>query len=187
MNPSKTVSNPASRTNLIIVMGVSGSGKSTLAKALAENYGYVYLDADDFHSDAARAQMARKIPLTDEQRAPWIALLKQRLQESAKTHSHSVLAFSGLKQKHRDQLRNAGLRTIFLFLNSHKATIQTRLSHRTNHFMAPELLDSQFDSLEIPQHEVDVYSVNADRSVEQVMNQAKTIADSVLLENNSTT
>lgn len=185
MNPNKIVSNPESQTNLIIVMGVSGSGKSTLAKALADNYGYVYLDADDFHSDAARAQMARKIPLTDEQRAPWIALLKQRLQESAKTQSHSVLAFSGLKQKHRDQLRDAGLRTVFLFLNSDKATIQTRLSHRENHFMAPELLDSQFDSLEIPKHEPDVYYVNADLTAEQVIGQAKSILNTVLLENKS--
>jgi gluconokinase len=186
MNSNKIVSNPESPTNLIIVMGVSGSGKSTLAKALAEIYGYVYLDADDFHSDEARAQMAMKIPLTDEQRAPWIALLKQRLQENAKTHTHSVLAFSGLKQKHRDALRSAGLRTLFLFLNSQKATIQMRLRHRNNHFMAPELLDSQFDSLEIPEHEPDVYYVDADLGVEQVVIEAKNIVGSVLPSENST-
>jgi gluconokinase len=184
MNTNNAISNPESPTNLIIVMGVSGSGKSTLAKALAENYGYLYLDADDFHSAEARAQMARKIPLTDEQRAPWIAALQQRLQENADTHAHSTLAFSGLKQKHRNQLRNAGLRTIFLFLNSHKGSIQTRLLERKNHFMAPELLDSQFDSLELPEHEPDVYYIDADLGIDQVVIQGKNIVDRILLKNN---
>ncbi len=71
----KTVSNPQADTNLIIVMGVSGSGKSTLAKALADIYGYEYLDGDDFHSDESRALMAQGIPLTDAHRAPWVATI----------------------------------------------------------------------------------------------------------------
>lgn len=168
----QTLSNPEADTYLIIVMGVAGSGKSTLADALAKHYGYIYLDGDDFHSVEARSLMAQNIPLTDEQRTPWVAALKQRLKANAANNQHTILAFSGLKQKHRNELRNAGLRTIFLFLNGDKNTIQTRLDNRQGHFMSPLLLESQFSSLENPTEETDVHIVDTCSNPEQVFAQA---------------
>jgi len=175
----KAVSNPQATTNLIIVMGVSGSGKSTLAKALADHYGYDFLDGDDFHSAEARALMAEGVPLTDEHRAPWVAAIKQHLQTS---HRDTTLAFSGLKKKHRDVLRSAGLRTIVLYLTADKGTIEVRIANRKGHFMAPALLDSQFASMEEPAGEADVYNINVSASLDQVMAEAIRLVDEVLLE-----
>src|SRR5690606_8449053 len=137
-------------------MGVSGSVKSTLAHSLADYYGYCYLDGDDFHSESSRARMASGQPLTDEMRAPWVASICQHLQERARRHQHCLLAFSGLRKAHRNQLREAGLKTIFLFLRGDKATIQDRLNRRTVHFLPPHPLDIHSAALEDPSGEADV-------------------------------
>lgn len=168
-------------TNLIIVMGVSGSGKSTLAEALGHAYNYQYLDGDDFHSDESRSLMAAGIPLTDEHRAPWVARIKQRLINNSANQTHTVLAFSGLKQKHRKELRSAGLNTIFLFLSAEKAIIQERLNNRSGHFMPPSLLDNQIVSLECPLSETDVYQLDVGLKPSAVIEQAKSIINNKLL------
>ncbi len=171
------ITNPDASTNLIIVMGVSGSGKSSLAKALAEHYGYDYLDGDDFHSQEARDRMAQGLPLTDAMRLPWVIRMREFFRDAARTHQHSTLAFSGLKRVHRDELRKAGLKTIFLFLHSDKDTIQTRVNKRAGHFMAPSLVDSQFDSLEDPCHEADVIKIDVNAPLEQVLAHAIRVVD----------
>lgn len=181
MTTQKTVSNPLATTNLIIVMGVSGSGKSTLARALANIYHYEYLDGDDFHSSESRALMAQAIPLTDEHRAPWVAAIKQRLQANDMQQTHTILAFSGLKQKHREALRSAGLRTLVLYLNGSKETIEDRIVNRKDHFMAPALLDSQFASMEDPLGEPDVHLIDVWPTIDQVVAQAREIIERHLL------
>jgi gluconokinase len=177
MNSNKTVSNPDAATFLIIIMGVSGSGKSTLAKALTDIYEYEYLDGDDFHSLESRSLMAQGIPLTDINRAPWVAAIKQRLKDNANHLTHTILAFSGLKQKHRDELRAAGLKTLFLYLDGNKEIIQDRINNRKGHFMATTLLDSQFASMEDPLCEPDVYLIDVAPGLEWVSRQACAIID----------
>ena len=178
---SKTVSNPDASTYLIIVMGVSGCGKSTLAQALAEYYSYTLLDADDFHSAESKTLMANGIPLTDENRTPWVAAIREHLENNAINNKHSVLAFSGLKQKHRNELRKAGLRTIVLFLSGKQDIIQERINKRKGHFMAPHLLTSQFDSLENPESEIDVHTIDISTTMTEVIAAAKDIVNAVLL------
>jgi gluconokinase len=177
MNSMKTVSNPDALTFLVIIMGVSGSGKSTLAKVLAKAYGYEYLDGDDFHSLESRTLMSQGIPLTDVNRAPWVAAIKQRLKDNANHLTHTILAFSGLKQKHRDELRAAGLKTLFLYLDGNKEIIQDRINNRKGHFMAPTLLDSQFASMEDPLREPDVHLIDVSPGFEWVNQQARVIID----------
>lgn len=177
MKYSHAISNPDAATNLIIVMGVSGSGKSSVAQALANHYGYEYLDGDDFHSQEARATMAKGIPLTDAMRLPWVIRMRDYFRDAATRNQHSTLAFSGLKSVHRDELRKAGLKTIFIFLHTDKDTIQTRVNKRAGHFMAPTLVDSQFDSLEDPSQEPDVYRIDVRGSLDQVIAQAIGIID----------
>ena len=180
MTSKSTISNPQSNTNLIIVMGVSGSGKSTLAKALGDIYGYEYLDADDFHSAESRALMAQAIPLTDEHRKPWVAAIKHRLQANDGQNIHTILAFSGLKKKHRDELRSAGLRTLVLYLDGSKDTIGDRLASRTNHFMPVALLDSQFAGMEDPTSEPDVHPLDVRPAVDKVVQQACSLIEQYL-------
>lgn len=181
MIPPIGISNPLATTNLIVIMGVSGSGKSSIAHALASHYGYSYLDADDFHSVEARERMASGLPLTDEMRYPWVARICDHLQAADLKHEHSVLAFSGLRQAHRDMLRAAGLKTVFLFLHSNKDVIQQRIERRTGHFMAPKLLDSQFDALETPALETDVFKMDVSPSLDTLIAQAIDIVDEHLL------
>jgi gluconokinase len=165
-------SNALADTRLIVVMGVSGSGKTSLAMTLAEHYAYRFLDADNFHSESARARMTRGQPLTDEMRAPWVESLQNHLRIEAEQQQHCVLAFSGLKHLHRNKIREAGLKTLFLFLCGDKLTIQDRLHKRTNHFMSPELLDSQFDSLEEPTAETDIIRLDITHPLDNVVAQA---------------
>ncbi len=159
---------------LLIMMGVSGAGKSTMASALSEHFGFTYLDADDFHSEAAKAHMAAGKPLTDEMRAPWITRMCEYLRERANTDATYVLAFSGLKRSHREPFRHCGLDTHFLFLDGDATTIADRISTRQGHFMPPELLDSQFEALERPdlQNEPDVTPLNIHPPVPGVLEQA---------------
>jgi gluconokinase len=162
------ISNAHSNTNLIIVMGVSGSGKSTIAKAIADHYHYCFLDADDFHSDENKNHMAKGLPLTDEMRTPWVNNIKNYLESAAKEQKHCVLAFSGLKRKHRDELRKAGLKTIFIFLSGDKELIQQRVNLRQNHFMNPGLVDSQFAALEDPTNETDVHAIAVNTTLDKI-------------------
>lgn len=177
MQHSFAITNPYAQTNLIIVMGVSGSGKTSVAKALADHYGYEFLDGDDFHSQESRDLMAQGIPLTDALRLPWVIRMRDYFREAGTRNQHSTLAFSGLKRVHRDELRKTGLKTIFIFLHSDKDTIQTRVNKRAGHFMAPSLVDSQFDSLEDPSHEADVYRIDVRGSLDQVIDQVIGVID----------
>lgn len=164
---------------LYVVMGVSGAGKSTVASALAEHFGFIYLDADDFHSEEAKAHMKAGKPLTDEMRVPWIGRICQRLSELEGQGKTAVLAFSGLKKRHREPLRQCGQTTHFLFLDGEAELIAQRLSARQGHFMAPSLLDSQFDSLERPDltQEPDVHLLNIATEIPTVLERAITLVE----------
>lgn len=170
-------SRPAlARPCLVIVMGVAGSGKSTLARALAQHYSCVFLDGDDFHSQDARERMSRGEALDDSMRQPWVARMREHLRKSH-TQPQKILAFSGLRRAHRDELRKAGHNTLFLFLQSDIHTIQQRVNQRAGHFMAPSLVSSQFDTLEPPVHETDVKVIDANQAFDQVFSDAIKLVD----------
>ncbi|WP_347330861.1 gluconokinase [Marinimicrobium locisalis] len=157
-------------SKLFILMGVSGAGKSTVAAALAEHFGYRYLDADNFHSDSAKAHMAAGHPLTDEMRVPWIERLCAHLKERAARGEDCVLAFSGLKRRHREPLRHCNMDTHFLFLDGDADTIAQRMSSREGHFMPPSLLESQLSALERPSaDEPDIVPIDIQPPVSQVL------------------
>ena len=139
-----------------VVMGVSGSGKTTLALALASAWEATFLDADDFHSDEARALMASGQPLTDAMRVPWVERIAADLQRRVAAGERVTLAFSGLRRRHRDMLRATGLPMRFLFLQGDAGLIGERMRQRSGHYMPVSLLDSQFATLEPPLHEPDV-------------------------------
>jgi gluconokinase len=161
-----------SEVRVAVVMGVSGSGKTTLARALADAWEATFLDADDFHSDEARALMASGQPLTDELRQPWAARIATDLQRRVADGARVTLAFSGLRRQHRDVLRATGLPLRFLFLRGEAGLIGQRMRKRSDHYMPVSLLDSQFATLEEPVDEDDVVVLPVDLSPEVQLHRA---------------
>ncbi|MGF1678859.1 MAG: gluconokinase [Candidatus Methylacidiphilales bacterium] len=137
---------------IFVVMGVSGSGKTTVARALAQCSKGVFLDADDFHPLANREKMAAGIPLDDDDRQGWLEVLHETLVRHNRNDSRPLfLACSALKQSYRDILSEGLDSLLFLHLNGSYETILQRMAARTDHFMPPELLQSQFEILEEPE------------------------------------
>ncbi|QYK41341.1 MAG: gluconokinase [Paracoccaceae bacterium] len=128
----------------VVVMGVCGCGKSTLGAALARHLGAVFLEGDDLHPPGNRARMAAGIPLTDADRAPWLAALADRL---AVSPGPVVLSCSALRRTYRDRLSAAGP-LVFVHLAPPVAVLRDRMALRQDHFMPPALLDSQLATLE---------------------------------------
>jgi gluconokinase len=155
----------------IVVIGVAGSGKSTVARALADHEAAIFLDADDFHTVEAKAQMAAGEALTDAQRDPWVAILVRELRRHAEEGRSCVLAFSGLRAVHRQRLRESGVPIRFVYLHGTPLVIAERLAGRSDHFMPLHLLASQLEALEPPTSEPDVVVVDIGGSQAQVLRQ----------------
>jgi gluconokinase len=135
---------------IVVVIGVSGVGKTTVGVALARRLGWVFLDADDFHPAANVAKMRRGIPLTDDDRRPWLDALGGELGRRAAAGDDVVLACSALHRWHRDALRASAPDVRFVYLRAGYEEIDRRLRARTGHFMPESLLRSQLDTLEPP-------------------------------------
>jgi gluconokinase len=134
---------------VILVMGVTGSGKTTVGKMLARRLGWVFLDADDFHSFQNKEKMHRGIPLTDVDRAPWLAAIHDDLLLREGGGQRVVLACSALKQVYRNTL-SAGLSFEIVFLRGTLAQLHRNLTSRKNHFADENLVPSQLATLEEP-------------------------------------
>jgi len=135
---------------VVILIGVAGSGKTTIGRALAQRYGWRFVDADDHHAPAAIAKMSAGIALTDADRAPWLASLHAVAAAALDRREHVVIACSALKERYRDTLRGALRQVRFVYLKADESTLRRRLEERTGHFAPPALLASQLAALEEP-------------------------------------
>jgi gluconokinase len=135
---------------IVVVMGVTGAGKTTVGRLLARALGCDFLDADDYHPAANVAKMRAGQPLTDDDRAPWLARLNEVLGAYAARSAGVVLACSALKAAYRDRLLAGLPESRLVYLRGTKALIAARLEARRGHYMNPALLDSQFAALEEP-------------------------------------
>lgn len=133
-----------------IVMGVSGSGKTTVGQQLAAQLNRPFFDADDFHPQSNIDKMSAGQPLDDSDRFPWLLRLATLIGAQQKINRPSVLACSALKARYRDILTAAANRVRFIYLAGEFDLIKRRLTERDNHFMAADMLRSQFASLEVP-------------------------------------
>jgi gluconokinase len=158
-----------SAPSIIVVMGPAGAGKTTIGTLLARSLGWAYLEADDFHSPANVEKMRHGIPLTDADRAPWLASIRDALSDAMERHEHVVLACSALKDEYRDALvpPNATRECVrFVYLHASAALLRERLAHRVGHFAGPALVDSQLKTLEEP---VDALWVDASRPPDEIV------------------
>ncbi|NMO16030.1 gluconokinase [Pyxidicoccus fallax] len=135
---------------VVIVMGVSGAGKTTVGSSLAEALGWRFLDADDLHPVPNKVKMAQGVPLTDEDRWPWLWMLSGVIGEALRQGDGLVVACSALKEAYRKVLEVDAARVRFVYLDASRELLASRLSQRHGHFMPPSLLDSQLATLEVP-------------------------------------
>jgi len=134
---------------IIIIMGVSGAGKTTAGRYLAKELSWKFYDADDFHSAANKDKMSRGVPLSDEDRADWLASLREVLNQNIETNQSIVLACSALKQNYRNVLK-VNNQVHFVYLQGSYQQIEARMKKRKDHYMKPGMLASQFAILEEP-------------------------------------
>ncbi|NWV00188.1 GNTK gluconokinase, partial [Upupa epops] len=170
---------------LVVVMGVSGSGKTTVGSRLAAQLGWKFYDADDFHSPENKKKMSEGIPLNDEDRIPWLCALHDTLRREDSSKQDAVLACSALKKIYRLILvsgasavessqpqqpgENIPLQILFVYLAGAIDVIASRLKKRQGHFMAPELLKSQFDALEPPSAQENSMTVSVEKSLPEIV------------------
>jgi gluconokinase len=144
---------------IVIVAGVSGSGKTTIGALLAGRLGWRFADADDFHPAANVAKMRAGIPLTDEDRWPWLRVIAAWMDERIAGNDPAVITCSALKRSYRDRLLDGRPRARMVFLAPDREELARRLAARHGHFFPEQLLGSQFADLELPQPEERVLTV----------------------------
>ena len=152
--------------SLYVVMGVSGSGKTTIARALAENTGGVWLDADDFHPEENKRKMSAGIPLNDDDRWGWLDTLRLELKNREDAKAPVFLACSALRESYRQRIAKGLPGLQFIYLKGSPECIAARLASRTGHFMSPALLKSQFETLEEP---ADAITADIDQTTESLV------------------
>ena len=157
---------------IVIIFGVSGAAKTTIGKLLAEELGWRFYEADDFHPRANIEKMRSGLPLTDEDRWPWLERLREQIMPSLAAKENAVLACSALKRVYREHLRVSG-DVKFVFLRGDYALIERQLRRRRGHFMNPALLQSQFADLEEPQPDEDVLTIDLGRSPQELVDEIK--------------
>jgi|SRR5271166_4109033 len=140
---------------IVIVMGVVGAGKTTVGRLLAEQFGWEFADADDFHPPANVEKIRHGIALTDDDRHPWLERLRAAIADWITKKRDVVLACSALKRSYRQELQ-AGPEVRFVYLKGSANLIAQRLRSRQGHFAGEQILASQFADLEEPEEAVTV-------------------------------
>jgi gluconokinase len=135
---------------VLVVMGVSGAGKTTVGKLLAERLGWAFEEGDSLHPLANVQKMAAGIPLTDDDRWPWLARVADWVDGQLDTGRDGVITCSALKRSYRTLINRRGSGVEFVYLSVSKSELEERVAHRPEHFMPASLLESQLAALEVP-------------------------------------
>ena len=152
---------------IILLMGVSGSGKTKIGDALASREGWIFADADDFHSAENKQKMAGGNALTDADRAPWLAALQSQISAWLAKKQSAVLACSALKQNYREALLiHPDVRAVYL--KGPYELIASRLRERGSHYATESLLSSQFTTLEEPS---DAITIDVNQPPEKIVDE----------------
>ncbi|MDX2204475.1 MAG: gluconokinase [Hyphomicrobiaceae bacterium] len=156
-------------TPIVVLMGVSGSGKSTIGAALSAALGWPFRDADSFHPPANVAKMSRGEPLTDADRAPWLAAIAQWIDARQAAGEPAIVSCSALKRRYRDVVVGSRGGVRLVHLAGTRAVIEARMATRRDHFMPLSLLRSQFETLEPPAPEERALVIDVGGSPEAIV------------------
>jgi gluconokinase len=171
MQTQATTDALSSAPTVLIVMGVSGSGKSTIGTLVAMRLHWEYEDADWFHPAANVEKMHRGIPLTDEDRWPWLNAIAEWIDKARVSGRHAVIACSALKRRYRDVLIGERKDVRLVYLKGDEALIARRFATRHEHFMPVSLLHSQFVALEEPGADENPVTVSIEPPPREVVSQ----------------
>jgi gluconokinase len=155
----------------VVVMGVSGTGKTTVAEQLAEELGCEFIEGDSLHPRQNIEKMEHGIPLTDEDRWPWLEAIAEMVAVKEHEGVSTVVTCSALKRRYRDLLRNAAP-SFFVHLDAPFEVLLDRMQRRTKHFMPASLLQSQFDTLEPLDEDEEGAVVDVSPPVDEVVEEA---------------
>jgi len=158
----------------VVVMGVSGCGKSTVGMELAKKLGWPFEEGDRYHLPSSVEKMAAHIPLDDADRWPWLEKLAALIRAHEAEGRSSIIACSSLKRSYRDLLRTGAPHVRFLHLHGAREVLQARLDARKGHFFPPDLLASQFATLEPLAPDEDGVVIDVALPVEEQVAQALT-------------
>lgn len=153
-------------------MGVSGSGKTTVGTRLAAELGWIFYEGDDFHPPENVSKMARGMPLTDADRSPWLERLGDLIDQCLERNQSAVIACSALKERYREQLRRKNETVLFVYLNGAYEVVFRRMMSRSNHYMKPAMLRSQYDDLEPPTGD-EAIIISIENDVEAILEEIK--------------
>lgn len=167
---------------VFIFMGVSGSGKSVVARKIAQKLNTSFIDGDFLHPRANIIKMASGQALTDADRQPWLKALNDAIFAMQRTQKVSLLVCSALKKSYRDVLRQGNPDLKFIYLQGDISIIEQRVKKRQGHFFRPELLKTQFDSLQPPSaDETDILSVDITPPLSIVIQQSLTLIEQCIM------
>lgn len=154
---------------IVLVMGTTGAGKTTVGKLLAQQLGWTFLDADDFHPPANIEKMKHGIPLTDVDRAPWLAAIHEASTRQGGMGMNCVLACSALKESYRETI-GAGLTMRTVYLKGAYEEMRAHILARHGHFAGEAILAGQFADLEEPR---DAIVVSVQRTPEEIAREVR--------------
>ncbi|TCM80681.1 gluconokinase [Rhizobium sp. BK068] len=153
----------------IIVMGVSGCGKSSIGLKISDALGMQFVEGDQLHPASNVEKMSKGIPLTDDDRMPWLDLIGETMKASLDREQGVIVSCSALKRTYRDRLRKAvNGKLLFVYLSGSKELLAKRMGERKGHFMPMSLLESQLATLEVPTGEPGVVTVDIDDTIEGI-------------------
>lgn len=155
-------------------MGVSGAGKTAVGESLAERLGWPFVDGDDLHPASNIRKMTAGVPLTDEDRFPWLQKIRDAIVEHVGSGRSAIVACSALKRSYRELLLQGQPDTRLVYLRGTPDVLERRLSERRDHFFDPNLLVSQLETMEEPN---DAVVVDVDAELEAVVEAVATALD----------
>lgn len=159
---------------IIVLMGVSGCGKTTVGTKLASHLGWEYQEGDALHPQENILKMSDGVPLNDDDRKPWISRISDWIDSRCEAGRDGVISCSALKESYRRTIRGNQKDVQFIYLRGTRELLSRRLSQRRDHFMPPDLLDSQLDLLEEPSADERAFVVTIDRTPNDIV---KSICD----------